>query len=282
MPRWPLILRVRPVVLLVVVGVLLAAAWATFLAVDIVGVLDPAPTRPAWTLLFNDHPVEWSQWVLLAFAVATSGYLAGRLDALDEGRAARFFLLLAIGLGLMLLEEAGDIRHRVSLEVQIQFGSEIFGLPHPVVSDVPFFAALAAIPVYAVLRYGRHVWRKGWTGFYLGLAVLFYATVAIGSGLRHLSDFYIRMGARIDAALFGGRFPVPEGMGQERAHFMVMDSVIEESLELIAATLMLATVLAFARYLRQHDVARPDPTPDPEPAPTAPGAGSPDPPPTAV
>jgi len=55
---------------------------------------------------------------------------------------------------------------------------------------------------------------------------------AIGSGIRYLGDFYIRIGAWVDRTFLGNRFPAPEGMTQERAHFFIVDSVIEESVEL--------------------------------------------------
>lgn len=130
---------------------------------------------------------------------------------------------------------------------------------------------LAAIPVYAVLRYGRFVWRRGRTGVYLAFAVLCYGTVAVANALRHLSDSSVTAGAWIDRTLFGGRFPVPQDLDQDRAHFFVMDAVVEETLELVAAALVVATVLAFARHLRQQEAGPVDADADAEPDDPTPG-----------
>jgi len=248
--KWPFLLRIPPGTLVAVVLGWLLIVWIIFIAIDIMNLIDIELSQPVWTRLFNDRPVEWSQWFLLAFAIVASAYLAGKLDAGKKVMAARFFFLLAIGLGLMLIEDAGDIRHTLSSWLHEATGPFIFGLPHRVVSDVPYFAALAAVPLYAVFRYGSYAWESAGTRFYLPLGVIFYALAAVCSGLRHLGDFYIKVGLRLDSFLFGGRFPVPDGMTQERAHFFIVDSVIEESVELLAVTMIFAAILAYARNLR--------------------------------
>lgn len=145
----------------------------------------------------------------------------------------------------MLIEEAGDIRHAISGYVYRLFGSEVFGLHYRVVSDVPYFAALAAVPLYAVLGYGRYAWELVKIRFYLVSGVGLHALAAMSGGVRTLGDLYIRFGALVDGALFGNRFPVPERMTQARAHFLLVDGVLEESVELLAAAMMLPAILAF-------------------------------------
>lgn len=233
--------------MLAVVG-WLGIAWALFVAVDILDLVDLGV--PLFPHLFNDRPVEWSQWIILILAIAAAAYLAGRLAAEDRAGASRFFFLLAIGLGLMLIEDAGDVRHTISGYVSAMIGYEIFGLHHAVVTHVPYFAALAALPVYAVLRYGRYPWKSVQTRFYLGGGVLLYAVAALGGGLAFLNDFYVGLGAWVDRVVLGGRLPVPAGTAPSAAHFMLMDSVIEESVELLAVAMLLAAILAFAGYVR--------------------------------
>lgn len=252
LPGWPWLLRIRPRQVIALVGALLLLAWGVFLAVDIWGWIGEELNRPAWRLLFNDRPVEWLAWLVLALAATASGFLGGRLYGGEYDGAGKFFLWLSVGLALMLVEDAGDIRHVISSEVERLYGSEVLGLPYRVVSDAPYFTALAAVPVYAVVRYGRHIWQATSARRYLIGGVSLYAIAAIGSAVRHLNDLYIRVGAQVDAWLFGGRFPIPEGMDQERAHFFVIDSVVEESVELLAVTLLLATVLSFALFVRNR------------------------------
>ncbi len=250
--RWPLLLRIPPGTLILAVLGWLVLAWTVFIAVDILRVVDLGMNSPMWRHLFNNRPIEWTQWLILACAVVAAAYLAGRLHSETHAMVSRFFLLLAIGLGLMLIEEAGDIRHAISGYVYRLFGSEVFGLHYRVVSDVPYFAALAAVPLYAVLGYGRYVWESVKIRFYLVSGVGLYALAAMSSGFRTLGDLYIGLGAFVDGALFANRFPVPEGMTQTRAHFFLVDSVLEESVELLAAAMMLAAILAFASDVRSR------------------------------
>ncbi|NDL60685.1 hypothetical protein [Phytoactinopolyspora mesophila] len=250
--RWPVLFRIRPRYLLLAVAAFVITAWTLFIAVDIVNVngFGDRIAMPMWTYLFNDHVVEVSQWVMLAVVIAVAGYLGGRLAGTAYRGASTFFFLLAVGLGLMLVEEAGDVRHGISGAVRLHFGSEVFGLPYQVVSDFPYFAALAAIPLYAVLRYGRYAWEAVSARPYLVVAVVLYGMAAIGSGLRHLGSLYVNLGSAVDQTFFGGRFPPSPGMSQERAHYFVVDGPIEETVELFAVTCMLAMVLAFAAELR--------------------------------
>lgn len=245
----PLLLQISPKALLLAVLGLLLVVWGLFIAVDILNLVDLGMNSPMWTHLFNDRPVEWAQWFLLVLAVVAAAYLAGRLHSHRRIMSSRFFFLLAIGLGLMLIEEAGDIRHAIGRDVGKLFGSEVLGIHYRVVSDVPYFAALAAVPLYAVLRYGTYAWESARMRLYLVAGVALYALAAISSGLRTLGDFYVGVGAWVDAVLLPGRFPVPEGMTQARGHFYLVDSVLEESVELLAAAMMLAAVLAFASGL---------------------------------
>ncbi len=232
----------------------LGIGWALFIAVDILGMVELG--TPLYPHLFNDRAIEWTQWVLLALAIAASAYLAGRLQAEDRAGSARFFFLLAIGLGLMLIEDAGDVRHTISGYAWGMVGYEIFGLHHAVVTHVPYYAALAAVPVYAVLRYGRYPWASVRTRLYLGGGVLLYALAAMASALAFLDDLYVEVGAWVDRVVLAGRLPVPDGIAASGAHYMLVDSVLEESVELLAAGMMLAAILAFASYVRSSHVDR--------------------------
>ena len=136
-------------------------------------------------------------------------------------------------------------------------GDHVFGLPIRVVSDVPYFALLASVPLYAVARYGRDVWRSPGVRVYLVPAYLLYGLAGVSSGVRHLGDFYIRVGRSIDEVFLGGRFPVPTGLPEERAHFLLVDSLIEESVETMAAACFLATVLACVAELRRERIEPP-------------------------
>ena len=248
---WPRPFKVRPRVVMIAASSLVALAWVLFLVIDIGGWLSLPNGRVAWRELFNDRPVEWAQWLLQGAAILTAGFTAGRI-AREEHRGLRtFLLLLGAGLVLMLFEDAGDARHVISNYVAAVFGTEVLGLPHRVVSDVPYFLVIAALPVYAIVRYGRDAWSAPTARPYLISGYGLYALTAGGSGIRYLGDLYTSFGAGIDRLLFAGRFPVPSGSQQDVAHFMLVDSVLEESLETLAAASLMAAILAVGHDLRE-------------------------------
>lgn len=250
---WPLFFKVPPKFLLGLIITWLLLAWILFLGHDIYYWFDLGVNRPVWTLLFNDKPVEWTQWFLLAFATAMSGYLAARLDAEGRRYAARFFFIFAIALGLMLIEEAGDIRHVISGEVhRLIDGDTILGLPYRSMTDLPYFAALAAVPLYAFARYGRYVWQAASTRPYFITGTILYAIAAISSGARYIGDLYVRMGMWINDHIFLGRFPSAHDHDQETTYLMIIDSPIEETIETLAITMFVLAILIYARSLRQN------------------------------
>lgn len=248
--NWPKILRIQPKLLLIVIGLWLLSAWSLFLAIDIAGWIDPELSRPLWMILFNDRPVEWTQWFLLAVGAGSAGYLAGRLDSMGRAKQSRFFLLLAIGFGLMLVEDAGDIRHVLNSEIGRLTGDEIFGIKRSFVVEAPYFIALAAVPFYAIARYGKHVWQASNVRPYLFTGFIFYALAAGGSAISNLFHSYVIVGGFVDLVLLGGNLEPLPGRSQGFTYFLFTDSAIEESIELIGLTLILAAILAFTHNLR--------------------------------
>lgn len=247
---WPRPLLVRPGVVAGVIAGWVALAALIFVAIDLVGLATLPGGSPAWWQLYNDRPVEWTQWLLQGAAILAAGFIAGRITDPGDRGVRSFLLLLGAGLVLMLFEDAGDARHAISAQVAAFTGPTILGLPHRVVVELPYFLAIAALPVAAVVLHGRSAWRAaGARGYLIGGYVL-YALAGGGSALRHLGDLYVRVGGAIDRILLGGRFPVRDGMAPERAHFYVIDGPIEESVETLAAALLLAGVLAIGREVR--------------------------------
>ncbi len=223
------------------------------MVIDIAGWIDPGLSRPVWMILFNDRPVEWTQWLLLAVSAGSTGYLAGRLDSMGQTMQARFFLLIAIAFGLMLVEDAGDIRHTLNREIGRLTGDEIFGIKRDFVVEAPYFLALAALPLYAIIRYGKYVWQASNVRLYLFTGFVFYALAAGGSAISNLFHSYVIVGGFIDLVLLGNNLEPLPGRSQGFTYFLFTDSVIEESVELIGLTLILAAILAFAGNLRKNN-----------------------------
>lgn len=251
---WPRPLQVNPRTVVIVAAVWVIAAWMVFLAIDIVGLVDVPGEHVVWLHLFNDRPVEWAQWLLQGSAILVAGFTAGRLASERDRGLRAFLLILGAGLVLMLFEDAGDARHAIGSYVSTVFGTEIAGLPRAVVTDVPYFLVVAALPILALLRYRQDAWRAPTARPYLVAGYGLYALAGGGSGIRHLGGLYSSIGAAIDRVVLGGRFPVPAHLDQERAHFLLVDSLIEESIETLAAASLLAVMLAIGRDIRANEL----------------------------
>jgi hypothetical protein len=246
------LLRLRPEVVVTNISVAVVMALAATIVVDVAHLAGPPAPLPLWARLFNDGPIEWAQWFLLALAVLTSAYLSSHLRVAGQPRHAAFFLLFAVGTGLMLIEDAGDIRHVIGAYSIDALGSEIAGLPINLFVEVPYFLLLAAVPLYALVRYGRDIWEERRSRRYLVAGYGLYGLAAAASGLRVVGDNYVRLGGWIDDRLLGSRFPVPAGQTQEYAHFYLVDGPVEESIEAVAAACFVALVLAFAARQRER------------------------------
>jgi hypothetical protein len=233
-----------------------------------------------WFQLFMDGGVtEILQWLSLGVLIVFSAGLAvahrQRAAAAtlrdDHERLAAFWTLIAVMAVLMLLEDAGNVRHLLTHYVGVAVGFE----PRPVtVAEIVYFAAIASVGGYAVVRYVRDLGRRASLHrtsrpgaaasdagtarrrvtfrFYGILGVLVYGSGAAINASRTIGDWYIGFGRwLVDDVLQAPQLvrAVPvDGLDEWDLRFMFVDFVIEESLELLGATLLVAAVLAYLRH----------------------------------
>lgn len=251
---WPAIYRLNGLTVFLVVVGLLALSWVGVVLLDLIRVSD-SWDRPLWEQLFhNNRPAEWAQWTLLLVGAVLSAFLSARLS----GDPARFFFLMGFGLILIFFEDTSDLRHTFYREyLSPGLGDTIAGIPTRVIGNSIYFSLIASIPVYALVRYGRSVWDSLPTRNFMLAGFGVYAMAGGLSALSQLGDLYIRLGEVINTRVFASRWPWPETMSEDRAHFYVMDSLIEESIELLGAACLLAMVLSYAWHHRNKTI-RPD------------------------
>jgi hypothetical protein len=193
--------------------------------------------------------VEWVAWIWLALATTSAAYLAGTLRTTALEGARRFWVLLSIAAGLILVEEAGDVRHGLREQTERWVGSEPAGIEVRILLEIPFMTLLALIPVYAVVRYGGHVWRVPRVRPHLVMA---YTAFGLGGGAnatRYVGDWYIAVGERIEHLVGEGNVPEPGAMGSEWIYFQLVDGPIEETFEYLGALFLLTMSVAFARSM---------------------------------
>lgn len=240
---------------LVVWGILgyLFLTWCLVFVWDFSGLVDHHTL--GWAFLFSEgSPTEWLQWITLAACILTCGVLWGRAQAF--GRAyAPFFGLLGIGLCLMLIEDAGNIRHGMSRLVLGMLQLPPRGLAKSVM-DLFVYSLLAGLMVAPFVLYLRQL-RPGTRPkilFLLGYAA--YGLAAFSSASAYVGNWYARVGnssvaasgVDLEARVSWARMVEEAARGtRPDIGFWFMDFIYEESPELLGAGLILAALLSLAQ-----------------------------------
>ena len=246
-----------------VAAVYLMLAWVAVAVIDIYNVAGLRATlgrdegAPAWVHLFGEGGLtEMLQWLILATLALVAAARAEGLKHLGDARGARFFGLLAVLAVLMLIEDAGNPSHRLSV-----YGQDIFGTTGGfarALFRMPVFLALGGLAIYAFARYWKLVIR-GKPGSRILMGGFGAYGLAVFSSLpaHLLFDFYGRAGPWLTETVLNDRLieidvlPHLEGemTASQFTSVMFMDFVYEESIELIGAALLLAGSLALGAVL---------------------------------
>jgi hypothetical protein len=208
----------------------------------------------------DEGPIEWLQWACLASAALLGAFIAGRIHGHDQ-RAFLFWAVMAVAIALMLIEDAGDPRHRLREYVQFAFGETEGQGVMGTVTELLYFAVLAAIPLYALIRHGRVVLSDKRTKAFILVGFVAYALAGslsfVGSAFSALLDrnFYdisgdllyqlsVRLGdeglLRAWTTISNEAVDAPTFI-----QFALMDSLVEESIELIGAAGFFAGTVAY-------------------------------------
>lgn len=258
----------------------LVVSWLAIYVIDGAALFGRPPVIGAtpiylWQMLFPNGPIEWLQWTALAAGAVMSTYLGGRLREQEPaGDGWRFWTLFGVGLAILLLEDAGDMRHILVAWTTNAVGANLGPLPTRYAVELPYLLGMVAVLAYAVLRYGGVVFRLKQTRPYLVAGLGLYAMAAISH--VPVGDFKERAGALMNSVMAGGQMAIPEDRDLTSLHTALSDGPIEESLEFAAVACLLAMVLAFwahrfprtARREQEHrlEAAGDEPTAPPEDA----------------
>ena len=209
----------------------------------------PAPIF--WLHIFREgFLVENLQWLFLGFSsmLAFAMVFIGRFD---DKRTRTGWLLFGIGLFIMLLEDSINLRHRLNyfLSQTVNFGPDEYEewvwSYYGISVELIFYAMLGTIMLisfYVLYKYALNKSEKK----ILVIGYCFYAIAAIASATRHIGSWYYTAGECL-LDLFTGTNEL--GWNSESLLFSIhplsyyfMDHIIEESIELLAASLILITI----------------------------------------
>ncbi len=211
----------------------------------------------------NSGFAEIIQFSFLGLSVMFAGYNSGLLYR-NKKKLSKFWLIMSIVLLLMLLQDAGDMRHLPMSYVMWAFGEIDQGVAGTLV-ELLYFAVLGGVPLYALIKYWKDIKVYVRSKYYLLIGFFFYALAGglsfIGTAFEGLLDrnVYNILGEHMyNFALSIGdsNLQMVWSEASFNIQFFLMDSLLEENIEIIAAGALLASVLAFWRsYTRNVDMS---------------------------
>ena len=195
------------------------------------------------------------QWYLLGSIVVVFAMIAGGAYERNEKQIFYFWFLLSLGVVLMIVEDAGNVRHEIRWMIESVADEEQYGF-FGTISELLYFAIIGVIMLFALIRYRNVYWHLIDVKKYLFLGYLFYglgvASSFLGSAFESVTGFslYEKTGTFIMDSFFLNDEKTEltyeialETM--EDLNFMFMDKVYEESLELIGAGALLTAGFFF-------------------------------------
>ena len=193
-----------------------------------------------WVYIFHEAgPTEMLQWMFLGALALISAFVAGKLTEQNDTRIGVFWFLISIVAFILFLEDSANISH------EFYEYTGIF-VPHTSIlySRVPVYVVYMIIALVPLVKYWKDIRSYSRTLRYLIGGYLLYGAVSIQSAF--LGNFGIDRTVVGDFLLYNVfkgvlSFPFPH----QDVSDLFMDTVIEESLELIAATVLFAAIIAF-------------------------------------
>lgn len=201
-----------------------------------------------WDFLFREGSiVEIGQWIFLGVFTIASAYVSGSCS----GEESKFWGLLSIGGVLMLIEDAGNVRHLIirdilplnwiMLNVVETFIFLIIGLPF----------------VIAVMKYRRPIFDLETTRILLALGIVFYVAAAFISGPADITEINNNLGSAMENTMIYLSQGELKAIHEETNEAIIeryktgymdisaryVDFLLEESLELLGAIFLSSAAL---------------------------------------
>ena len=224
------------------------------------------PQRPfMFHKLFGEARLaELFQWLLLGGNALISMFIAG-LTYRKNRLAFLFWSVMAVAFTFMLIEDAGNPRHTIRFYIESIFVNS------PGVAGTAFeaiyFTVLASVPIYALLHYRMPVMKDIRSARYLMAGFIGYgmaAFLSFSGGRIPIRDeaLYIYLGGKLRSAmLFLADYQTEvlwdqyeAALGRLPFDFYVLDWILEEAIELMAAAAFCASAVAFLLYARKKYV----------------------------
>lgn len=203
-----------------------------------------------WLHMFREASLtENIQWAFLGASVILTAII-GIIQFKSTRKAPWVWILLLIGLYIMFLEDVINIRHTVSAMI----GSTYFDYDTSTMEwrisfvrsivEIIFYFMLGGMMVAALFFILKDQTIRALGKIYFLAGYFLYGLAAVFSATRNIKDWYAVVGGKIIDFIYRGSEAVLTGdsiiYGRDPLGFWFMDFVVEESLELLGATFLLA------------------------------------------
>lgn len=238
--------------------------FLSILAFILIDLLNFLGTRD-WLIQRLDIPYFWYHWFIIPVEIPLQWYMlgatlvffiliAGIASERKEKEIFRFWLLTGTGVVLMFAEDAGDVRHALRHYVEKLSGETTYGFMGSTF-ELLYFASIAALITYALIVY-RNVWQKHFVTrkYFLiayimyGLSVMLSFAGAAYSSVTGFSLYEITGNYFMNLLIIHNeesRLIYEHAKNFARIDFNFMDVMVEESIEFVGASALLAAGLGY-------------------------------------
>ncbi|MFW5985850.1 MAG: hypothetical protein ACOCQH_00670 [Halanaerobiales bacterium] len=211
-----------------------------------------------WNYLFSEGAVVGiMRWSLIGLFTITSAYNAGMLRLKKKNKEHLFWLLFAILGILMIMEDAGRIRHFLTTRFVLVFWDK---KTYQIITEIIYFSLMASVPVIALLKYGKYIFRHKRTGIFLFIGCALYGIAAFMNATRDIMYWFQTAGDIIYHFTVGLGGPELEQVYEQTNEYLVqygymtisyrfMDALIEDTIEVIAISFLWASALSYRDFI---------------------------------
>jgi len=215
----------------------------------------------------NSGFAELVQWTFMGGSMFLSAFIAGYYYT-KKREVMMFFGLFSFALVLMLMEDAGDVRHTLMSYIQLAADEPDQGVFGTIFEGL-YFAVLGGVPLYALIRYGKSIKKYTKVYWYIVAGFVAHAIAAslsfVGTAFQMLleKDIYTIMGESLISLSYRlGDAALPEiweawnaSSWMYQIGFFLMDSLVEENIEIIGNAFFLAGIIYFINSVLRKDAS---------------------------
>jgi len=200
-----------------------------------------------WVQMFKEaSPTEYIQWVFIFLLFSLSLVLLVKTRK-DKSISFWPWLLLSGGFMIMFLEDVFNLRHFINniiaASLNIAWADFIYD-PRRSYIELAVYVVLAVIMVVAFVLIIKEQKLSLRGKKYLLVGYLIYGLAGFASASRHLGGWYTRTGQAILLRIYPEDLLYMIERNPDYGH-MFMDYLVEESLELLGGSFLLAAMVVF-------------------------------------